>query len=106
MPRLFRNAHHHSLQLTQHAVVLSLPPQGDFEGPIPSSSAQHRIKEFLLHETPFRARGAPCYLTWAFASCLEREFPLRRFSHVVAGRRGAGLSPWRPARAGPAAVPP
>ena len=34
-------------------------PKGQF----PSSPAQHRIKEFLLHETPFRALGAPCRLT-------------------------------------------
>ena len=31
--RLFRVAHHDGLQPTQHAVVWSLPPQGDSEGP-------------------------------------------------------------------------
>src|SRR5215471_10214413 len=66
----------------------------------PSSSAQHRIKEFLLHETPLRARGAPCRLTCAFAPCSEREFPLRRFSHVMAWCQVAVLRAGRSARAG------
>ena len=41
-----------------------------------------------------------CRLTCAFASCLERGFPLRCFSHVVAGCRAAVLRPWWPAWAG------
>src|SRR2546430_10903397 len=41
-----------------------------------------------------------CRLTCAFAPCLERELPFRRFSHVGAGCRAAVLRPWRPARSG------
>ena len=48
----------------------------------------------LLHTcelTQLTYRVLACRLTWTFASCLERQFPLRRFPHVVAGRKVAVL---------------
>jgi hypothetical protein len=44
--------------------------------------------------------GLACYLTCAFASCLERELPLGRFPHVIVSCRVAVLRPGRSARAG------
>ena len=38
-----------------------------------------------------RGTALACRLTCAFASCLEREVSLRRFSHVVAGCGAAVL---------------
>ena len=41
-----RSCSQDGLQPTQHEVVWRLPPQGDAEGPQPSSPAQHHVKEF------------------------------------------------------------
>jgi hypothetical protein len=50
------------LQPTQHEAVWSLPPQGDSEGPQPSSSTQHRIHQDLLPiDLAFCVRGALGY---------------------------------------------
>src|SRR5438552_14997702 len=46
------------------------------------------------------ALALACRLTCAFALCLEREFPLGGFAHVVAGRWAAVLRSWRAAGAG------
>src|SRR5260370_39846330 len=45
-----------------------------------------------------------CRLTCSFAPCLERGFPLRRFSHVIAGCGPSVLRSWRASGAGLAGV--
>ena len=47
------------IQPPQHVAVWSLPPQGDSEGPEPSSSTQHRLTKLYLHRAPLRVRDTP-----------------------------------------------
>ncbi len=70
------------------------------KGQLPSSPAQHRIKEFLLHETPFRALGAPCYLTCLLAGGFLGLVSFDGLAHVVAGGRVAVLRAGRASGAG------
>jgi hypothetical protein len=47
------------IQPPQHVAVWGLPPQGDSEGPEPSSSTQHRLTKLYLHRAPFGVRDTP-----------------------------------------------
>jgi hypothetical protein len=81
----------HGLQPTQHEVVWSLPPQGDSEGPLPSSSTQHRIHQDLLPiDLAFCVRGTRSRTPATQPRCGERVVRLPRFRRCCCRRARVG----------------
>lgn len=77
--RLFRIAHHDGLQPTQHAVVWSLPPQGDAEGPsLISRTAPHQGARSPTSR-------ASSLRSWHTGSCSSDVGAGRRLGGPVAG---------------------
>jgi len=60
----------------------------------PSIAITQEVAALVRHDEPGADDEPPalaCRLTWAFAPCLERKLPFRRFPHVMAWCRVAVL---------------
>jgi hypothetical protein len=86
-PRLFPRRSPQRSSANAAVGGLKPPPAGRLRrASNPSSPAQHRIKEPFLHKAPFRARGAPCYLTSEASDQGFCRF-VRRVAVTVSGHR-------------------